>query len=120
MQPVTELFVKSNITTAPKRAHAGNAATVAGFAFSGAPDVSKVEVSDDDGATWQEATLDPRHEPWAWRRWSLAWTPSKPGRTTLVARATDSRGAVQPRAAVWNPSGYFFNSWHAVDVEVTA
>jgi DMSO/TMAO reductase YedYZ molybdopterin-dependent catalytic subunit len=120
MQPVTELFVKSNITTAPKRAHAGKAATVAGFAFSGAPDVTKVEVSDDGGATWQEATLDPRHEPWAWRRWSLAWTPSRPGKATLVARATDSRGAVQPRVAVWNPSGYYFNSWHSVDVEVTA
>ena len=73
-----------------------------------------------DGVTWHEAMLDTRHEPWAWRRWSLAWTPSKPGKTTLVARATDSRGAVQPREAVWNPSGYFFNSWHSADVEVTA
>jgi sulfite oxidase len=120
MKPVTELFVKSNITTAPKRARVGHAATIAGFAFSGAPDVTKVELSDDDGATWKEATLDSRHQPFAWRRWSAAWTPSKAGSATLLARATDSRGAVQPRSAVWNQSGYLYNGWHSAAVEVTA
>ena len=120
MKPLTELFVKSNITTAPKSARVGKRVTVAGFAFSGAPDIAKVEVSDDDGTTWQEATLDPRHDPYAWRLWSLAWTPSKAGKTTLLARATDSRGVVQPREAVWNQSGYCYNSWHSADVEVKA
>ena len=62
MSPVTELFVKSNITTAPKKARAGHAYEIRGFAFSGAPDIAKVEISDDDGATWHEATLDPRHD----------------------------------------------------------
>jgi hypothetical protein len=38
----------------------------------------------------------------------------------LLARATDSRGAVQPREAVWNQSGYFHNGWQAADIEVTA
>src|SRR5262249_8612183 len=99
---------------------ADEAVTIAGFAFSGAPDIAKVEVSEDDGATWSEATLDSRHEPWAWRRWSFAWTPSKPGKAKLLARATDSRGDAQPRDAVWNPSGYCYNSWHSVEVEVKA
>jgi DMSO/TMAO reductase YedYZ molybdopterin-dependent catalytic subunit len=118
MRSVTEIFVKSNITTAPKRAHAGQKQTIRGFAFSGAPDVSKVEISDDDGATWQAATLDPRHEPYAWRRWSFDWTPKSKGKSTIVARATDIRGAVQPRTAVWNQSGYLYNAWHSVEVEV--
>lgn len=34
------------------------------------------------------------------------------------ARATDSRGSVQPREAVWNP-GFLHNSWHSVEIEVT-
>ena len=55
MSPVTELFVKSNITTAPKKAKAGHAYEIRGFAFSGAPDIAKVEISDDDGATWQRS-----------------------------------------------------------------
>jgi DMSO/TMAO reductase YedYZ molybdopterin-dependent catalytic subunit len=120
MRVLTEMTVKSNITTAPARARVGNAAKIAGFAFSGAPDVEKVELSDDDGATWHDATLDPRHAPYAWRRWSYAWTPSKPGRARIVARATDVRGAAQPRESVWNQSGYVYNAWHGVDVEVTA
>jgi DMSO/TMAO reductase YedYZ molybdopterin-dependent catalytic subunit len=120
MKPVTELFVKSNITTAPKRVQRGSRHTIRGFAFSGAPDIAKVEISDDDGATWAEATLDPRHDPYAWRLWSFVWTPSKVGTSLILARATDSRGAVQPRDATWNQSGYLFNGWHSVAVEVTA
>ncbi|HXI98074.1 MAG TPA: hypothetical protein VNG73_03965, partial [Gemmatimonadaceae bacterium] len=87
---------------------------------SGAPDIAKVEISDDDGATWQEATLDQRHDPYAWRLWSYRWTPVRPGAARLCARATDSRGNIQPREAVWNQSGYLHNGWQFVDVEVTA
>lgn len=119
MAPVTELFVKSNITTAPKTAPVGSTHTIRGFAFSGAPDIAKVEISDDDGATWQEARLDSRHSPYAWRLWSANWVPSKIGRSLILARATDSRGAVQPREATWNQSGYLYNAWHSVEVEVT-
>jgi len=120
MAPVTELFVKSNITTAPKHARAGQTYDVRGFAFSGAPDIAKVEVSDDDGATWNAAQLDPRHEPYAWRLWSYRWTPRSAGDARLLARATDSRDRMQPREATWNQSGYLYNAWHAVDVKVTA
>jgi len=60
---VTELFVKSNITEAPSHTKVGSAVTIRGFAFSGAPDVAKVELTDDDGATWREADLDREHDP---------------------------------------------------------
>jgi len=120
MKPLTELFVKSNITTAPRTARVGKSVRIAGFAFSGAPDIARVELSDDDGVTWHEARLDPRHAPYAWRLWSYAWTPAKSGRNTLLARATDSRGNVQPREAVWNQSGYCYNAWHSAGVEVKA
>ncbi len=118
MRPLTELAVKSNITTFPSKARVGGAYDVRGFAFSGAPDITKVEVSDDDGATWRAASLDARHASHAWRLWHFHWTPKRTGRARLVARATDSRGSVQPRAAVWNQSGYLYNGWHAVEVEV--
>ena len=120
MTPVTELFVKSNITEAPARMPAGAVAIVRGFAFSGAPDVAKVEVTDDDGAQWREAELAPEHDPYAWRLWSFRYVPRAAGRVTLRARATDSRGSVQPREAVWNQSGYLFNGWHSAEIEVTA
>jgi DMSO/TMAO reductase YedYZ molybdopterin-dependent catalytic subunit len=118
MRPVTELSVKSNFTEAPATVASGQAALLRGFAFSGAPDVSRVEITDDGGSTWREAELDPRHAPYSWRLWSYRWQPRAPGRVTLHARATDSRGGVQPKEAVWNPSGYLHNGWHSVTVEV--
>ena len=120
MKPLTDLFVKSNITTAPKGAHLGKPVKIAGFAFSGAPDITKVELSDDGGETWHDARLDPRHDPYAWRLWSFTWTPAKRGTNTLLVRATDSHGIVQPRDAVWNQSGYCYNSWHSATIEVKA
>lgn len=120
MRPLTELAVKSNITTAPKRVKAGTPVDIRGFAFSGAPDIAKVEISVDGAKTWSAAKLDPRHSPHAWRLWSFAWTPKRAGNVQITARATDSRGAVQPVEAVWNQSGYLYNGWHSVPVEVTA
>ena len=120
MRPVTELFVKSSITVAPESARAGAPVVIRGFAFSGAPDISRVEVTEDDGATWKEATLGADHDPYAWRLWSFRWTPRSPGKASLAARATDSRGAVQPREAAWNPSGYLHNAWPRVEIEVVA
>ncbi len=118
MSPVTELSVKSLIATAPDAARVGAAIVVRGIAFSGAPDIRAVDVSVDDGKTWAAAVLDPQHDPYAWRLWSYRWTPQRAGVATVIARATDSRGAVQPREAVWNPSGYLHNGWHGVRVEV--
>jgi DMSO/TMAO reductase YedYZ molybdopterin-dependent catalytic subunit len=120
MNPVTELFVKSTITHAPARVRVGEDVEVRGFAFSGAPDIARVELSADDGATWAEAQLDPQHDPWAWRLWSFRWKPRAAGPATLLAKATDSRGTAQPREAVWNQSGYLHNGWHAAKIEVTA
>jgi hypothetical protein len=79
----------------------------------------KVEISDDDGSTWKAADLDPRHDPYAWRLWSFQWTPRRAGRIRVRACATDSRGSVQPREAVWNPGGFLHNGWHSVEIDVT-
>jgi hypothetical protein len=38
---------------------------------------------------------DNRH---AWTFWSADWKGAQPGEHTLVSRATDARGAVQPTA----------------------
>lgn len=120
MRPVTTLFVKSNITIAPKKAKAGRAYDIRGFAFSGSSDIADVEISDDDGASWSRALLDPRHDPYAWRLWSYRWSPARAGAMRLCARATDRDGRTQPREATWNQSGYLHNAWHFVDVAVTA
>ena len=118
MRPITEMFVKSNFTTAPSRLRVGERAVFRGFAFSGAPDIARVELSDDDGLTWRQARLNDQHDPYAWRLWSYEWTSSVRGIHRIAVRARDSRGREQPKIPDWNQSGYLYNGWHTVMVEV--
>jgi DMSO/TMAO reductase YedYZ molybdopterin-dependent catalytic subunit len=69
--------------------------TVKGRAFAGARGVKTVEVSLDNGATWQPAHFDYPGTKLTWTFWSYVWTPAKAGDYVLVCRATDDTGALQ-------------------------
>ena len=84
--------------------------TLRGIAWAGEERITKVEVSTDSGVTWTEARLSPQDLPFTWRLWTVEWKPSQPGYYTVLSRATDSAGRVQPLVATWNPSGYLFNA----------
>jgi len=86
--------------------------TIRGFAWAGENAIERVEVSTDGGSRWRDAQLSPQKLPFAWRLWSLEWRPSDPGYYTLMSRATDTAGRVQPIVSPWNPSGYL---WNAID-----
>jgi DMSO/TMAO reductase YedYZ molybdopterin-dependent catalytic subunit len=91
--------------------------TVTGAAWAGENDVTEISVSTDGGRSWAKAEfLDPvrRH---AWRRWTFAWlTPKRPGRYTLLARAKDARGALQPGKHDRSYGVYVIN--HTLPIEV--
>jgi DMSO/TMAO reductase YedYZ molybdopterin-dependent catalytic subunit len=93
---------------------------VAGVAFSGEAPVAKVEVSIDDGKTWQLARLEGDRGAGRWNVFTYTFDRPEPGRLRAIARATDRRGNVQPERPDWNPSGYFWNGWHAVTWEVAS
>jgi DMSO/TMAO reductase YedYZ molybdopterin-dependent catalytic subunit len=67
---------------------------VTGAAWGESP-VKAVEVSI-DGGPWTAARVEERSEPFTWRFWSYEWKDAKEGEHTLVSRAIDSRGHVQP------------------------
>ncbi len=89
-----------------------------GIAWAGEQRIQRVEVSADGGRAWKDAQLSPQDLPFAWRLWNLSWTPEKPGYYTIMSRATDSAGNVQPIVATWNPSGYLYNAIDQVGVTV--
>jgi sulfite oxidase len=119
---VQEMSVKSWINgpgTDGKPVAAGDA-QIHGVAFGGLHAVTKVEVSQDGGKTWTQARLvGPDLGRYAWRQFVLA-TRLPAGQHTLVSRATDSAGNVQPEQRVENAGGYNNTSWadHAVKVSV--
>ncbi len=66
-----------------------------GTAFAGDRGISKVEVSADDGASWQPATIDYSGSRLTWSLWSYMWTPSRSGEHRLVVRAFDGGAKMQ-------------------------
>ncbi len=66
-----------------------------GVAFAGNRGISKVEVSFDDGHSWNVAQLDPRGTDLTWHLWHLDWSPQQTGDYRLWVRATDGTGATQ-------------------------
>ena len=63
----------------------------------GAP-IERVEVSIDGGA-WQKATIDPEEDAeFAWKIWHLNWDNPPKGEHTVVSRALDTSGNIQPAA----------------------
>jgi sulfite oxidase len=117
-QPATRLGVKSLITTQGKQHKLGLPVTIRGVAWAGEADVTKVEVSTDKGQSWQPAQLGKDHAKYAWRMWEYAWKPASAGAYTMMARASDSTGRVQPDKGVWNPSGYLWNGYDQIKIYV--
>ncbi|MGH8571530.1 MAG: molybdopterin-dependent oxidoreductase, partial [Gammaproteobacteria bacterium] len=81
---------------------AGAPVTLRGTAFAGDRGVGTVEVSVDDGATWQPAQLEYTGSPLAWVLWRYDWRPDRPGEYPLLVRASDRSGA--PQVAEQRPS----------------
>jgi DMSO/TMAO reductase YedYZ molybdopterin-dependent catalytic subunit len=81
-------------------------AAIAGIAFAGDRGISKIEVSTDGGATWEQAEIRAALSPFTWVLWHKPWTPQPAGKHRLVVRATDGRGSLQtPQYAPPAPSG---------------
>jgi DMSO/TMAO reductase YedYZ molybdopterin-dependent catalytic subunit len=68
---------------------------IKGIAFGGDRGISRVEISDDDGETWDDANIHYPGTKLTWALWSYAWRPENVDDYTLVVRATDGEGAVQ-------------------------
>ncbi len=79
---------------AAKVTRSGDEYRIYGAAW-GAP-IQRVEVSIDGGA-WQKAVIDPEEDAeFAWNIWHLDWNSPSKGEHTVVSRAIDTKGNIQP------------------------
>jgi len=92
---ISHMRVKSAIARVTKN---GADAKVLGFALTDGTPIKTIEVKVDDGP-WQPATLDPSNTKYSWKLFTYVWKNPPPGEHTLVSRATDAKGRVQPTAA---------------------
>lgn len=91
---------------------------VQGAAWAGEAQIAQVEISTDQGRTWQKALLGENRAKYAWRLWEYIWNPHAPGSYTILSRATDTAGRIQPAQAVQNPSGFLWNAIDRVRIDV--
>ncbi|PZR72334.1 MAG: sulfite oxidase [Chthoniobacterales bacterium] len=119
--PISEQQVKAEIARPENGETVPADATVRvhGAAWSGEAEIAKVEISFDAGSSWHPAKLSGESAKNAWRLWEYEWrTPEKADRQTIMARATDSRGRVQPFNRNADRGTYMINHVLPVAVEV--
>ncbi|MEY9884810.1 molybdopterin-dependent oxidoreductase [Bradyrhizobium sp. USDA 329] len=111
MVPISRMVPRSFFTNVADGASlpAGAVATIRGIAFGGDAGVAKVELSMDDGRTWQPATLGEDHGKYSFRRWQLDIPQLMKGGHSLMVRCTNAAGDIQPAASNWNTSGFMRN-----------
>ena len=68
---------------------------VTGAAWGGPAGIRGVELSVDNGP-WRPAIIDRPGNSAAWSLWSFDWKDATPGLHTLMSRASNARGEVQP------------------------
>ncbi len=91
----------------------GDGHRILGFALTDGTALRGIEVRIDEGA-WRAATIDPSSTRYSWKLFTLDWEGAAPGEHTLVSRATDRDGRVQPleeeiqpKPTRWENNGLF-------------
>jgi sulfite oxidase len=119
MAPLTGLIVKSLITTpADGASQTIGKVVVGGFAWAGEDDIKAVDISIDNGATWRPSRLTGEQSRYAWRRFEFEFNAPRPESYLILSRATDSKGRTQPAVSQWNPSGYLWNQYDSIRIDV--
>jgi len=121
LAPLAEMQIKAEIAQPVEGeiVPANSNVRVHGAAWTSDDEVTKVEISTDGGGSWKEANLIGKAIPNAWRLWNFEWrTPSRAGKQTLIARATDSRGRTQLVERDPDRGTYMVNHLLPISVEV--
>ena len=118
--PITEMMVNS-LTTQPvdgAKVPLGRAVEVRGLAWDAGYGVNAVEVSTDAGQTFSTARLGEDLGRFAFRPFSFSFTPTAPGRVTIVVNARNRIGQTQTNELIANPGGYHQNLMPRIAIEV--
>jgi DMSO/TMAO reductase YedYZ molybdopterin-dependent catalytic subunit len=116
--PITEIVVNSLITNLldGQKVRASAPLVIKGMAWDAGYGIRTVDISVDDGRTWQSGDLGADSGRFSFRPWQHVFTPGK-GRHVISARATNGLGSTQVERLIFNPAGYNNNVMQRVGIE---
>jgi len=119
LEPVNKIAIRSIFVSPEPETiiSKGIVQEVQGLAFDGGDEITKVEISMDNGKTWLPANLDVSPGKYSWRRWRYNFKPASTGTYTLMVKATNSKEDTQP-IHQWNRSGYMRNEIESLTLNV--
>jgi Mo-co oxidoreductase dimerisation domain len=88
---------------------AGESSDIRGVAWDGGYGIRRVQVSIDGGENWHDAELGRDVGRFAFRVFRFAFTPPRPGRYQVMAKASNNIGETQASELIFNPAGYHNN-----------
>ena len=118
--PITEMVVNSLITNLAdgQRLAEGAPVIVKGLAWDGGYGIRRVEVSTDEGHTWEAAELGSDLGRFSFRPWQFAFKPKARGPVAVLARASNAQGSTQTSELIFNGPGYHNNVVQRVVIEI--
>ena len=118
MVPINRMVPRSFITNINpgETMPAGAPTPVRGLALGGDTGVARVDLSSDEGKTWQSAMLGKDEGKYGFRQWNARLTLPAKGKYTLMVRCTNGKGEAQPERPNWNPAGFMRNVIEATPV----
>jgi DMSO/TMAO reductase YedYZ molybdopterin-dependent catalytic subunit len=118
MVPINRMVPRSFVTNIASgdKVRAAAPATPRGIAFGGDCGVARVDVSIDQGKSWQQTQLGKDEGKYGFRQWQTQFTPPSPGKYSLLIRCTNSNGVAQPGTPNWNPAGFMRNVVESLDI----
>ncbi|MGH9397268.1 MAG: molybdopterin-dependent oxidoreductase [Terriglobia bacterium] len=87
-----------------------------GYAVGNLDGIKAVQLSFDNGGTWQDADVYSNPSPLVWSFWKFEWLTARRGKYSILARAIDGKGRIEGA----NPRGIYPNGATGLQrIEVT-
>ena len=121
-KPIAQMKVKSVISypTPNSVIKKGSHINISGIAFDQGKGIKEVMISLDGGKSWSSTQLQKDHGKYAYRPWSFSWEPKTKGEYSIMVRAINRIGNIQPLPGDigWNAGGYQYNAVDIVNVKI--
>lgn len=121
-KPIASMKVKSVIGYPSEESviKKGSRIKISGVAFDQGKGIKEVMISLDSGKSWSAAKLGHDLGKYAFRMWSYEWETKTKGNYTIMTRAINRIGNIQPMADEigWNAGGYQYNGVDSVSVKI--